>query len=61
MLLAYADDIDIIGRNTRADHGSKGQRGQNKIPKFEVVKDFIYLEAAINSDYDVSLEIKPNN
>lgn len=91
-LLAYADDIDIIGRNQRSVNdafvqieeaaGTMGLRineektkymissknedrhhhlGQNAtIGKynFEVVKEFIYLGGVVDSDNNMSLEVK---
>ena len=89
-LLAYADDIDIIGRTMRdvtaafsaieresVKVGLALNKGKTKymlttsgiVPRmgspitansynFDVVKQFIYLGTAINTNNDVSLEIK---
>ena len=90
MLLAYADDIDIIGTNARAvsaafsalekesrrvglavnEDKTKYLLSTNKESRrlgqhvtvdnytFEVVKDFVYLGTSINTNNNVSLEIK---
>ena len=91
MLLAYADDIDIIGRNMRevtavfsrieresAKFGLAVNEDKTKLMvstgkpstrldqrvnvdnryNFEVVDEFIYLGSAVNTNNNVSLEIK---
>ena len=87
--LAYADDVDIIGRSDRevADTFSKFAEEARSIGlavnesktkyllstakdtsigvsveidgyNFQVVKDFLYLGSSINTDNDISLEIR---
>ena len=79
--LAYADDVDIIGRSiceveaafskfaeearsktklilSTARDTSVGVSVQIDGYNFEFVKDFIYLGSSINSDNDISLEIR---
>ena len=92
MPLAYADDVDIIGRSiceveaalskfgeearsiglsvnesktklllSTAKYTSIGVSVEIDGYNFEVVKDFVYLGYSINTDNDISLEIRRRN
>ena len=62
-LIAYTDDINIIGRTMRdvtAAFSAIERESANigLAVNVDVVKEFIYLGTAINTNNDVSLEIK---
>jgi hypothetical protein len=55
-LLAYADDIDIVGNDTTIRDVGQCVAIGNK--HFEVVKEFVYLGSLMTPANDVSLEVQ---